>query len=104
MKKQLFKTISTTMGQVNRYKCYNNKYNYFFLWVWSIKVFLSTTMVFFISFNMDKGVADLEMSSSIKLQRIKKSHKNCPVLSIKCTKHNYELVSGIKSKLLHGYF
>ena len=53
---------------------------------------------------MDKGVADLEMNSSIKLQRIKKSHKNCPVLSIKCTKHNYELVSGIKSKLLHGYF
>ena len=31
MKKQLFKTISTTMGQVNRYKYYNNKYNYFFL-------------------------------------------------------------------------
>ena len=61
-------------------------------------------MGFFISFNMDKGVADLEMNSSIKLQRIKKSHKNCPVLSIKCTKHNYELVSGIKSKLLHGYF
>ena len=53
---------------------------------------------------MDKGVADLEMNSSIKLQRIKKSHKNCPVLSIKCAKHNYELVSGIKSKLLHGHF
>ena len=59
---------------------------------------------FYLFQHMDKGVADLEMNSSIKLQRIKKSHKNCPVLSIKCAKHNYELVSGIKSKLLHGHF
>ena len=53
---------------------------------------------------MNKGIADLEMNSSIKLQRIKKSHKNCPVLSIKCAKHKYELVPDIKSELHHGYF
>ena len=59
---------------------------------------------FFISVNIDKGNAGLEMNSSIKQRRVKKSHKSCPVLSFKSLKHKYDLVSGIKSELLHGYF
>ena len=68
---------------------------------------------FFISVNIDKGNAGLEMNSSIKQRRVKKihkscpvkkSHKSCPVLSFKSLKHKYDSFSGIKSELLHGYF
>ena len=53
---------------------------------------------------MDKGIAGLEMNSSIKQRRVKKSRKNCPVLSVKSLKHKYDSVSDIKSNFLHGYF
>ena len=59
---------------------------------------------FFISVNIDKGNAGLEMNSSIKQRRVKKSHKSCPVLSFKSLKRKYDSVLGIKSELLHGYF
>ena len=68
---------------------------------------------FFISVNIDKGNEGLEMNSSIKQRRVKKSHKSCPVkkshkscpvLSFKSLKHKYDSFSGIKSELLHGYF
>ena len=53
---------------------------------------------------MDEGIAALEMNSSINQRHVKKSHTNCPVLSVKSLKHKYESVAGIKSELLHGYF
>ena len=53
---------------------------------------------------MDKRIGGLEMNSSSKHRRFKKSQKNCPVLSVKSLKHKYESVAGIKSELLHGYF
>ena len=53
---------------------------------------------------MDKRIGGLEMNSSSKQRRVKKSQKNCPVLSVKSIKHKYESVASIKSELLHGYF
>ena len=66
MKKQFVKTISTIIGQIN-----SNKYSYFFLWAWSISLF-SNNYDFFISLNMNKGIASLELNSSIKQRGVKK--------------------------------
>ena len=53
---------------------------------------------------MDKRIGGLEMNSSIKQRRFKKSQNNCPVISVKSLKHKYESVAGIESELLHRYF
>ena len=50
------------------------------------------------------GIVGLEMNSSIKQRRVKKSYRNYLVLSVKSLKHNYESFAGIKSELLHGHF
>ena len=47
---------------------------------------------------MHKGIAGLEMNSSIKQRRVKKSYRNCLVLSVKSLKHKYESFAGIKSE------
>ena len=104
MKKQFVKAISTIMGQINRYKWYDKKYSYFFFVSLKHKSLLVNNYDFFISFNMDEGIAALEMNSSINQRHVKKSHTNCPVLSVKSLKHKYESVAGIKSELLHRYF
>ena len=51
---------------------------------------------------MDKGIAGLEMNSCMKQRRVKKSFKNCSVLSVISLKHKYESVAGIRSELLYG--
>ena len=51
---------------------------------------------------MDKGIAGLEMNSCIKQRRVKKSFKNCSVLSVISLKHKYESVAGISSELHCG--
>ena len=53
---------------------------------------------------MHKGIAGLEMNSSIKQRRVKKSYTNCLVLSVKSLKHKCESFAGIKRELLHGHF
>ena len=83
MKKQFVKAISTIMGQINRYKWYDKKYSYFFFVSLKHKSLLVNNYDFFISFNMDEGIAALEMNSSINQRHVKKSHTNCPVLSVK---------------------
>ena len=66
-----------------------------FLWAWSIKSLLVNNYDFFISFKMDEGIAALEMNSSITQRHVKKSHTNCPVLSVKSLKY-----AGIKMQAL----
>ena len=66
-----------------------------FLWAWSIKSLLVNNYDFFISFKMDEGIAALEMNSSINQRHVKKSHTNCPVLSVKSLKY-----AGIKMQAL----
>ena len=107
MKKQFVKTISTIMRQINRYKWYNNKYSYFFLWAWSINVVLSTTMIFLsLSTWIKKVIAGVEINSTLRIKQwhVKKSHKNYPELSVKSNKHKYESIAGVESELLHEYF
>ena len=55
---------------------------------------------------MDKVISGIEINSIIliKQRRVKKSHKNCPELSVKSIKHKYESVAGVKREFLHGYF
>ena len=55
---------------------------------------------------MVKVISGIEISSilPIKQRRVKKSHKNCPELSVESIKHKCESVVGVKSVLLHGYF
>ena len=59
---------------------------------------------------MGKGIAGVEMNSilQIKQRRVKKSHKNCLVPSVKSLKHKYESVASVKNELLgygnQGYF
>ena len=44
---------------------------------------------------MDEGIAALEMNSSINQRHVKKSHTNCPVLSVESLKY-----AGIKMQAL----
>ena len=55
---------------------------------------------------MDKVIAGIEFNIifRIKQRRVKKSHKNCPELSVKSIKHKCESIAGVKSEILHGYF
>ena len=54
---------------------------------------------------MDKVIWGIEINSNTdQKRRVKKSHNNCPELSVKSIKYKYESAADVKSELLHWYF